>query len=492
MGTSQAKISVMQSVIAEASARGGRHLLTGRFRAGADFANEVEVVAEVLGSGMSGDVRAAVYRAGGVRCAVKTLRTRGLSAEKLRFVKNELELLALVDHPLIASLLGVYESASGDLHLVMEQLRGGEVFDRLAAQGRFQEAEAASIVVQMLLSLSYLHAHGIVHRDLKLENFIFDAEDSNCTKLIDFGLARRWSVGDAKMTFVCGSRDYMAPEVLARCYAQKADIWSLGVMAFTLLCGVLPWKATHNDVWKDIREGNVYFHPELFPALSGEAQRFVRSLLAVDPSRRPAGAMALQDPWLCGHRVEGPAPCPKVARRLCDYVRASPPQRAVRAAAAWQLASHVCLGACRLQFYAFTRGSDATPDVTELRELFLQLGVDATDADECLSQLVDDAGMIPFSTFMAAAAEPEQFDGGVCQSTFARFDLDGDGFVKSSDFWALGFEDANIAGQGLSLAEFSHLLSKPVVARARGKKAMCQQQGRWLSRCAWCRTAAVR
>merc|ERR1712187_169982 len=108
----------------------------------------------------------------------------------------------------------------------MECMEGGELFDRVHELERFSERDAADAVWQMLLAVNYLHSHNIVHRDLKLENFLYDKRNSNHLKLIDFGFSK-FRDGDKRLRTSCGTLSYVAPEVLQESYTNQCDLWSL-------------------------------------------------------------------------------------------------------------------------------------------------------------------------------------------------------------------------------------------------------------------------
>merc|ERR1719265_396241 len=112
------------------------------------------------------------------------------------------------------------------MHLVMECMEGGELFDRVAELKRFGERNAADALWQMLLALNYIHSHDIVHRDLKLENFLYDKKGSTHLKLIDFGFSKIWE-SNIKMKMSCGPLSYVAQEVLRKAYTSQCDLWSL-------------------------------------------------------------------------------------------------------------------------------------------------------------------------------------------------------------------------------------------------------------------------
>eukprot|EP00931_Biecheleriopsis_adriatica_P056037 TRINITY_DN33213_c0_g1_i1.p1 TRINITY_DN33213_c0_g1~~TRINITY_DN33213_c0_g1_i1.p1 ORF type:complete len:588 (+),score=115.96 TRINITY_DN33213_c0_g1_i1:42-1805(+) len=260
----------------------------------------------VLGLGMSGPVREVLRRTDGRRCAVKSFRKSRLDTRQMRLLRNEAQIFLEVDHPNIVRLLGCYEDAR-ELHLVMERCKGGEVYGELLRRRHYGEEETADIVRQMLFTLRYLHENSIVHRDLKLENWMLEeSRDFARVKLIDFGLSRIWDPQDVhgSLQRSCGSVDYMAPEVLDGSYGQKADMWSLGVIVFMLLSGKCPFRAsscngfTRDVVLSRIRECNYVCEGETWAHLSPEARDFVNRLLEKDPDRRMDASEALNHPWM--------------------------------------------------------------------------------------------------------------------------------------------------------------------------------------------------
>merc|ERR1719353_2825777 len=122
---------------------------------------------------MSGSVHLGERLGSGLKCAIKTFSKGELSEQAQTELSNEIEVYMNVDHPHIARLENVYDNDT-HVHLVMECLEGGEVFTRVFEDGRFSEKQAAETMRQMLLAVSYLHRHHIIHRDLKLENFVFE------------------------------------------------------------------------------------------------------------------------------------------------------------------------------------------------------------------------------------------------------------------------------------------------------------------------------
>lgn len=267
------------------------------------------------------------------------------------------------------------------------------------------------------------------------------------------------------MTFMCGSRDFMAPEVLACSYTSKADLWSVGVISYTMLCGILPWKDTEVDIWKDIRAGEPYYHPETFFALAPGAQALVRALLTCDASCRPSAAKALQDAWIGAFRAPCPAPSAALVGNIREFVCAPPVQRAARAVAASQLTGREA--DLRSQFDAFGAAGTGTIRLPEFKAAMTQMAVGSAESSAIFDKLGPDArGEIEFNKFATAAADRALFDGDVCRLAFERLDTDCDGQVTASDFRRMGFKGAIIGSQALSLNEFSLHLTQPAATSA--------------------------
>eukprot|EP00918_Siedleckia_nematoides_P054212 GHVU01118360.1.p1 GENE.GHVU01118360.1~~GHVU01118360.1.p1 ORF type:complete len:416 (-),score=70.05 GHVU01118360.1:1079-2326(-) len=256
----------------------------------------------VLGTGFGGPVVLATHKWTGTQFAVKPLRKKGVSPQQRARQRNEATVYLSIDHPNISRLVEVWEDAI-NAYMVMEVCTGGELYDRLLQKHRYTEGDVQTLTLQMLRAIHYLHANNIVHRDLKLENWLFaSADDDAPLKLIDFGLSKFWDADhDEHMTSVCGSLFYMSPDTLQRCYSNKCDMWSLGVIVYMLLAGDPPFHATTNEGLRGaILKGNFRFDARPWTEVSAAAKDFVHALLTVDPAVRLSAKQALQhDSRLC-------------------------------------------------------------------------------------------------------------------------------------------------------------------------------------------------
>jgi calcium-dependent protein kinase len=227
-----------------------------------------------LGKGSYGSVYLATHRITGDERAVKVMNVDRITSYYLRKLHTEISILKSLDHPNIIKLQDVF-FGKRSVYIVTDLCRGGELFELLNSgknQGFvFREDRASKLMRDMLSAVNYLHENGIVHRDLKLENFLF--EDHNSTSpliLIDFGLSKHISPGE-RLTQKVGSCYYTAPEVLNGNYDHKCDVWSLGVLCYMLLSGSPPFFGkTVDDVYASIQTKEVHrvhTYPALFACL---------------------------------------------------------------------------------------------------------------------------------------------------------------------------------------------------------------------------------
>jgi BR serine/threonine kinase len=239
------------------------------------------VLQGTLGSGATGKVKLAEHRATGARVAIKIIRKTTVEDQPDLAVKirREISLMRLLHHPHLLSLVDVLESAQ-HLYIILEYAEHGELFDYLTSHGSLSVEEGMRIFRQVVYGLEFLHSHGICHRDLKPENILLDHNDS--VKIGDFGFARWMRFAHADTS--CGSPHYAAPEIVrGETYdGCKSDIWSAGVVLYTLLSGTLPFDDTSmRALLEKVKQGK--FRMPDFPA---EIKDLVARMLEVDPAKR--------------------------------------------------------------------------------------------------------------------------------------------------------------------------------------------------------------
>lgn len=259
-----------------------------------------------LGAGSFGIVRYARDATTGEQVAVKIILKKALKGNE-SFVIDELSLLQLLDHPHIVGFRDWFESKD-KFYIVTQLATGGELFDRIVQQGHFTEHDALLVIVEMLEAIDYLHDQDIVHRDIKPENVLYLTEKPNSNiVLADFGIAKRLQSPDEKLQSSAGSFGYAAPEViLGTGHGMPCDIWSLGVVTYTILCGYSPFRSENvQDFIAEVRHNNaVIFHADYWKDVSKDARRFIIKALQYNPSNRATAKELLADPWLMGIAAE--------------------------------------------------------------------------------------------------------------------------------------------------------------------------------------------
>ena len=233
--------------------------------------------------------------------AVKSIDKRKIS--RLDHIKREVYFLHQMEHDNIIKMVDCYEDANS-VHIISDKYTGGELFDMISDSttpyGCFSERKAANITKSLLEAIAYLHDNGIVHRDIKPENILFETEEEDSDiKLIDFGLARRHEKGDSPMSNPVGTAYYMSPELLKGKYDRACDVWSVGTIAYILLCGYPPFNG-HNDpdIFKAIKKGHFDFPMPAWANKSELAKDFIKCLLMKDTKNRFTAKEALGHPWI--------------------------------------------------------------------------------------------------------------------------------------------------------------------------------------------------
>ncbi|KAJ1812382.1 Calmodulin-dependent protein kinase cmk2, partial [Coemansia sp. RSA 2599] len=260
---------------------------------------------KTLGAGTFGEVREALFNPDGRRVAIKVIKKSALSGDE-HMVLKEIEIVRHLHHPNIVKLLDWFESKD-KYYLVFQLCTGGELFQKISDYGHFTEEDARRLIRCAVDSIAYLHKYNIVHRDIKPENLIFlDTSENTPLMLADFGIARIMRSDDEILNTMCGSFGYAAPEILLRQGHGKAvDMWSMGVVTFSVLCGYSPfWQYEDpKSLMAAMLSDNVEFLERFWWGISDYAKDFIRRCLRSNPSERMTAEQALAHPWLSASDV---------------------------------------------------------------------------------------------------------------------------------------------------------------------------------------------
>jgi len=256
---------------------------------------------KTLGQGSFATVKLATKKNDGSKWAIKVIKKGSLSAEDDKHLQSEVEVLESVKHENIVSLLETFDT-SQHLYMVMEVCAGGELFDRIVEKDHYNEMEARNAIKQIATALAYVHEKNIVHRDLKPENLLYsDHTDEATLKLADFGLAKLLD-HETMLVTQCGTPGYVAPEIVKNDpYGTQVDMWSLGVIAYILLCGFPPFYDDNNQkLFKSIKSGKYEYPSPFWDDVTDSARDLIDKLLVLDPENRYTAAQVLQHPFITG------------------------------------------------------------------------------------------------------------------------------------------------------------------------------------------------
>nr|XP_057916797.1 serine/threonine-protein kinase H1-like [Doryrhamphus excisus] len=261
----------------------------------------------LIGRGSFSRVVRAEHRTSRRPFAIKLMEVEAPQAREVCEV--ELAVLRRVNHDNLMRLVEVFQGQRR-VYMVLELATGGELLDRVVSRGHYTEKDATRALQMVLAGVGYLHSLGITHRDLKPENLLYYHPGDDARLLVtDFGLATFSGSGASigtggsstwSLRTTCGTPEYMAPEVvLRRPYSCAVDMWALGVIAYVVLSGSMPFEdESRSRLYRSILRGKCSFHGEPWPSVSKLAKDFIRGLLEADPARRPTADQTLRHPWV--------------------------------------------------------------------------------------------------------------------------------------------------------------------------------------------------
>ncbi|KAJ2723872.1 hypothetical protein GGI07_002335 [Coemansia sp. Benny D115] len=278
------------------------------------LSSKYQITETVLGKGTFAEIKLVYKKDTQQQMAVKVMEKRNFSVNGTagggtNYI-HEINLLRGIRHPNIVRVYDVVETAR-HVYIFMPLLRGGDLFDYIYDQERLEEDEAKFIVYQVLLALKYLHDANIAHRDLKPENTLLVSKTPySQIMLTDFGMAKAAGQKELMKT-MCGTFQYIAPEMISSGakpgepvktgYTTAVDCWSLGVMTYAMVSGMLPFSDDEGNpqvLFSQILSGYLDFSSACWRTISLECQSFIFNLLRVNPDKRMSVDKALQHPWI--------------------------------------------------------------------------------------------------------------------------------------------------------------------------------------------------
>ena len=387
---------------------------------------------EKLGEGAYGSVYKVQQKFTNYLRAVKAIKKKHVDSAEFY---NEIEVLKALDHPNIIKLFDCYQDKSY-YYMVEEYCSGGDLFDYIQKEKFFTERKAGTIFNQLLSAVNHLHKKRIVHRDLKPENIVLiEAKNKDVfIKLIDFGTSI--TIKGKNLTQELGTIYYIAPEVFMNNYNEKADIWSCGIILYTMLCGHPPFCGNkENTIKSKILHSKLVFPSKEFKTVSKEAIEYIKKLLSYNPELRPSAEEALNNKWLKSMINHG-------NNQLSEYIITN------------LIKFRTTLGLQKATVSFLTNQISINEEIKKLKEEFDKIDVDKDgeiSKDElikCLESIYpsqeaklranaifkeidfNNDGSINFSEFLTVNIQKEKLlNEETLDKAFRMFDLDGNGYI---------------------------------------------------------------
>ena len=402
------------------------------------FLDNYDVIRQ-LGKGGYGKVYEVKNKKTGEIRACKHLSK--LNIKNLEKFEREINILIKTDHPHIIKLYEIFESQRS-LYLIMEECKGGEVFDKIIehiqSKQMYSEKDAANMFQQVMSSIEYCHNKGICHRDLKPENLLYlnaGNEKDNPIKVIDFGLSQIFT--DRKLKTKVGTAYYVAPEILMGDYNEKCDIWSAGVILYIFLSGDPPFNGPNDAaIYNKISQMKFSFPEKKWRNISNEAKDLIIHMLAPEKERYNA-KQVLAHPWFKNAKNTPLVDLNFDPMFFSDYIRGSGLKKASLLFIASRLDENEILNLKKI-FEAFDKGKDGQISIDELQQGLIQLKsshVNPNDVFNLFKTLdADKNGRIDYTEFLAATLDKKTYlKKERLFEAFCVFDKDNSGHISKQE-----------------------------------------------------------
>ena len=363
-----------------------------------------------------------------------------LNIKNLEKFRREIEILKKMDHPNIIKLYEVYESERS-LYLVMEECKGGEIFDRIIQhiqeKKMYSEKDAAIIFEQVMSCIAYCHNRNICHRDLKPENLLYlnaGDEKDNRIKVIDFGLSQACDRLKTKV----GTAYYVSPEILSGNYTHLCDIWSAGVILYILLSGDPPFNgANDNEIYTKIAQMKFSFPERKWKNISNDAKDLLCHMI-VPENERYTAEQVLAHPWF---KNASDVPLSSIEfndqNLFMNFVNGSFIKKMGLMFIASRLDENE-INNLKNVFSAIDKGKDGQISFEELKKGLMELKSTHLSEEELKKMFdsidVDKNGKIDYTEFIAATIEgANYYRQERLLEAFENFDKDGSGQISKSE-----------------------------------------------------------
>ena len=262
------------------------------------------IIKQVIGEGTFATVRLAINKQTGEKVAIKIMEKNKIiqNEDKIR-IEREIKVLKNLRHPNIVHLYSVIQTEE-KIYLIMEYVKGKELFDYIVMKKKLSESESCCFYQQIISGIEYLHKIKYVHRDIKPENLLIN-EETKELKIVDFGLSNIYTNPNKHLlSSACGSPSYAAPEMLngEKYRAPPVDIWSSGIVLYAMICGYLPFEDDDNDALYDKICKGKFVIPN---HVSDKARDLLNKILVTDPKKRLTIYQIKHHPWFYLYNNKG-------------------------------------------------------------------------------------------------------------------------------------------------------------------------------------------
>ncbi|GIM09705.1 hypothetical protein Vretimale_13530 [Volvox reticuliferus] len=391
------------------------------------------------GKGQFGTCRIVTAKATGAKYACKSISKRRLCSQgDVVDVRREVQIMHhLAGHPNIVTIKDVFEDRSY-VHMVEELCTGGELFDSIIERGHYSERDAAAAFRCIASVVAHCHNMGVMHRDIKPENFLLSSRSPDATiKATDFGLSVFFSEGQV-FREVVGSAFYVAPEVLRKRYDKRADVWSLGVLLYIMLCGLPPFYAeTERDVFHAILTKEVSFDGGAWSSVSEGAKDVIRKMLDRNLRLRATAAEVLEHDWVREDGTAEEAPLNnEVLVRLQNFAALNKLQQEALKIIATHLPEPEITG-LRALFMEMDSDGSGSITVEELRQALRRKGtlIPAEELERIMAQAdISGDGVLDYEEFLAATMNLAKLESQEnLYMAFKFFDTDDSGYITREE-----------------------------------------------------------
>ena len=402
------------------------------------FLDNYEVIKQ-LGKGGYGKVYEVKNKKTGEIRACKHLSK--LSVKNLEKFEREINILRQTDHPHIIKLYEFFESQRS-LYLIMEECKGGEVFDKIIehiqSKKMYSEKDAANMFQQVMSSIEYCHNYGICHRDLKPENLLYlndGNEKNNPIKVIDFGLSQIFI--NRPLTTKVGTAYYVAPEILKGKYTEKCDIWSAGVILYIFLSGDPPFNGRNdNEIYNKIAQMKFSYPDKKWRNISNEAKDLINHMICPEKDRYDA-KQVISHPWFQNATNTPLVDLDFDPIFLRDYVKGSNLKKIFKLFIASRLDENE-ISHLKDIFTAFDQSKDGQISFEELTKGLIQLKSSNFKEEEMFNLFkgidVDKNGRIDYTEFLASTLQKKNFlKIERLFEAFTMFDKDNTGYITKDN-----------------------------------------------------------